>query len=207
MKINAVIMNPVQSPINTSVPEDGELLMPAGANTFEERHDLAAILERSKPDEVEQPKSTLSDRSGALTRRMVASRHQGEVYAIISEAHKNLSEWLEASIGGDANAYAVIRRLRRLIMRASRKVSDLNREDLLRSRQRSAERKEQEFEAERLRNELKRRISERRGRERGYPGIAVRGVSFISHNTGYIPQGGDIGSLSPPPPVCSPATE
>jgi hypothetical protein len=239
MKVNAVAANRIQAYTYSQNPAAEENQQPpAAAVSRGIQDDIAAVLERSEraKEEFNAKKSGPSDRSGSLTRRLVAARYQGEVYAIISEAHKNLSEWLEAALDGDASAMAAIRRLNRLIRRASRKVSDLNREDVLQQKQRRAEKREQEQAAAQIKAELKRKMAERVNRERGYmrdihyqanspPGFpkpmspaeleakvlalagAVQTVSSTGHNTDCIQPGGDIGSPSPPPPACSPATE
>jgi hypothetical protein len=237
MTVSSIASTIIQSYQNSSVPPEEP--PPSFMEFFDAQSDLAAIFERSGKDEkaIQQKPSGPSDRSGALTRRLVEAKYQGEVYAIISEAHKNLSEWLEAAIGGDAKAMAAVRRLNKLIRRASRKVSDLNKEDILRERHNRAEKKQMEAQAAQIRAELKRKIAERKQREQGYMrsarqqnGIggphfpkpmspaaleakvmalagAMQNVSTINHNTNCIQPGADIGSPSPLPPVSVPATE
>ena len=148
-----------------------EPALPAVPKPPGEDNDVAAILERSRKDAEDAVKSKASgptDHSGRLTRQLVAAQFQSEVYSIITEAHKNLADWLRAAAGGDGKAMAVIKRLNKLIRRASRKVGDLNKEDLVRQKRQRAERKEQENIAQQLRAELRRKTEERKKREKGY---------------------------------------
>jgi hypothetical protein len=111
------------------------------------------------------------DASGRLTRRLVAAGFQGEVRSIITEAYENMSDWLKAAMGGGEDArkaFAAIRRLNKLIQRAQRKIGDLDREDLLRLKRERAEQKQESLRAKQIEQELKRRIEERRMRERRY---------------------------------------
>ena len=158
--IRAYTYNPAEEPTPPAAPK------PPG-----EEYDLAAILERSKKDAEDAVQSKVTgpvDHSGRLTRQLVAARYQSEVYAVISEAHKNLADWLRAAAGGDGKAMAAVKRLNKLIRRATRKVGDLNREDIIRQKQRHAEKNEQEGIARQFRAELRRKIEERRKREKGY---------------------------------------
>ncbi|MDR0324634.1 MAG: hypothetical protein LBI19_00890 [Oscillospiraceae bacterium] len=125
--------------------------------------------EAAKAEKTAQPTGNgPADHSGRLTRRLVAARYQGEVYSIISEAYKNLSEWLQAAAGGDSNAMAAIKRLNRLIRRSSRKIGDLNKEDTLRDKQKRAEKAELELRAREIKAELRRIMAERKRREQTY---------------------------------------
>jgi hypothetical protein len=133
----------------------------------------AAILELSnlKPEADNAGSSGIKDKSGALTRRLVAAGFQGEVRVIISEAYENLSEWIKAAMAGGKeakNAFAAIRRLNRLIRRSQRKIGDLDKEDLLRQKQARAEKQQQEMRVKQLKVELYRRVEERKTREKRY---------------------------------------
>jgi hypothetical protein len=115
--------------------------------------------------------SGLKDKSGALTRRLVAAGFQGEVRVIITEAYDNLSEWLKAAMSGGkeaGKAFAAIRRLNRLIQRSQRKIGDLDKEDMIRQKQARAEQKQQEMRVKQLKVELYRRAEERKMREKRY---------------------------------------
>ncbi|MCL2002885.1 MAG: hypothetical protein FWG72_02640 [Oscillospiraceae bacterium] len=146
------------------VPEAAEAGFPA---PFEEP---AATLELSRPEAGAKDAKTPGpkDASSRLTRRLVAAAFQGEVRSIISEAYENLSEWIKAAMSGDEKAMAAIRRLNKLIHRANRKIGDLDREDVLRLKQRQAEKRQQDFRAGQIERELHRRIQERKLRERRY---------------------------------------
>ena len=129
--------------VNTAVnavqmAEEGQTLL-AAAEPKADGNDLAAIFERSEQSTQQTEKAKgPTDHSAALTRRLVAAKYQGEVQSIISEAFKNLSECLQAAAGGDAKAMAAVKRLNKLIRRASRKIGDLNKEDLIRQQQKRA---------------------------------------------------------------------
>jgi hypothetical protein len=142
--------------------------MPA-PSVYNPQADLAAIFERVG----KQPKYGVgpSDISGSLTSRLVAAQHQDSVRLVISEAYKSLGEWMKIAMGGGKEAekaFAVIKRLNKVIRRASRKIADLNKEDVVRSKQKRAERKNEEPEARRLKAELRRRLGERKQRETRY---------------------------------------
>jgi hypothetical protein len=170
MKINTAV--PQQSNNIFAPPALEEILQqPAEPPVREPDGNLAAVLERSK-GEVTTSKSGLTDNSGNLMSRLVRAQKQDMVRLVISEAYKSLGEWLKASMGGDSKeaekAFAVIKRLNRVIRRATRKVADLNKEDVVRRSQKRAEKKEREVEAKKFRAELKRRIAERKLRENSY---------------------------------------
>ena len=112
--------------------------------------------------------SGVEDYSGRLTQRLVAAATREEVHAILSEAFKNLGKAIQAAAGGDKDAAEVVRRLNKLIRRANRKVRDLSKEEEIRRREKRAERKELELLEKELERELKRKIAERKKRERQY---------------------------------------
>ena len=131
--------------------------------------ELAAIFERA--DKQPQYGTGPSDISGSLTSRLVSAQHQDSVRLVISEAYKSLGEWMKIAMGGGKaaeKAFAVIKRLNKVIRRATRKVADLNKEDIVRGKQKRAERKDEELEARRLKAELRRRMGERKQRENRY---------------------------------------
>ncbi|MCL2082797.1 MAG: hypothetical protein FWH04_06155 [Oscillospiraceae bacterium] len=116
--------------------------------------------------------SKVPDKSGALTRRLVSAKYQGEIRAILSEAFENLSDLITAAMSDDPAqsraALAAIRRINKLISRSQRKISDLNQEDMTSQRQKNAEKKELEQLAKEIEAELKRKIIERKRREKMY---------------------------------------
>lgn len=128
--------------------------------------------------EAEQSQSTMArkpsspkDESGRLTRRLVSAGKQGEVMTILSEAYQNLSEMLKAAMSGGEEgrkAMIAVKRLNKLIQRAQRKISDLDKEDGLRQKQSRAEKKQEELRVKQIKAELVRRITERKKREKNY---------------------------------------
>ena len=138
------------------------------------KEELAAILERSNQKNLAalQKGGGPSDNAGSLTQRLVAAQRQDSVRLVISEAYKSLGEWLKAAMSGEGQdaqkAFAVIKKLHRVIRRAIRKIADLNKEDALRAKQKQAEKKHQEFDARKFAAERKRRVSERKQREHTY---------------------------------------
>ena len=118
--------------------------------------------------ETDKTAGGLDDASGRLTKRLVAAQSKEEVQTILAEAYKNLGEALKAAAGGDEEAIKVIKRLNKLIRRATRKVRDLDKENDLRQKTKKAEKEQLELLAKQLKDELKRRIEERKKREKNY---------------------------------------
>ena len=110
----------------------------------------------------------LIDNSGKLTKLLVSAKSKGEVQNILSRAYENLGEAIKAAASGDSDAMEVVRRLNKLIRRANRKFRDLTKESEVRDKQKRAEKKELEMLAQQLKDELKRKIAERKQRERRY---------------------------------------
>jgi len=108
------------------------------------------------------------DNTQRLTRMLVAAKTTIEVQAVLADAFNNMREWQQLAAEGDKKAIAVVRKLNRLVSRGHRKVRDLNKEQLLRQRQKQAEEAEQEQIAQRLRDELKEAERIRKQRERRY---------------------------------------
>ena len=121
-----------------------------------------------KYNKADKNSSGVEDHSGRLTRRLVNAKSTMEVQAVLAGAYKNLGDALQAAAGGDEKAMEVVRRLNKLIRRANRKVRDLNKEEDIRQRQKKAEKKELEQLKRELEEELKRKIAERKQRERKY---------------------------------------
>ena len=110
----------------------------------------------------------IEDSSGRLTKMLVAARSREEVQYIISKAYTNMGEALKAAAGGDEKAMDIVKRLNRLIRRANRKIRDLTKENDVRQKQKRAEKKELEQLSRQLKDELKRKIAERKQREKRY---------------------------------------
>ena len=116
----------------------------------------------------ENKDSGIEDASGRLTRMLVAARTKEEVYEVLSQAYKNLGDALMAAASGDEKAMDIVRRLNKLIRRANRKNRDLAKESEVRKKQKRAEKEKLEQLSRQLRDELKRKIAERKQREKKY---------------------------------------
>ena len=110
----------------------------------------------------------LKDETRRLTRKLVNSRSTLEVQDVLREAFQHMKDAIMAAAMGDKKAMAILRKLQKLVRRGNRKISDLHKEQELREKQQRAEKKEQEQIAQRLREELKRALLERKRRERKY---------------------------------------
>jgi ribosomal protein L14 len=137
--------------------------------------DLKKALEDAKKtgtEAAQQNKNDLEDNSGALTRRLVTALSQEEVLSVISEAFKNLGAVRMAAATGEGKeakkAFAIIKRLNKLIARAQRKMKDLGEEAAMLLKHQRAEKKKQELLAKQIRAELERHIRERKNREKTY---------------------------------------
>ncbi len=195
MKVNAYEVKPVVSAYASAVPalikevtadpfddlaavlelsaEEESIL--AGRLNKEEKDpfDLKKALEDAeKTSAVQSNKNALEDNSGTLTRRLVAAISQEEVLSVISEAFKNMSAVRMAAAMGEGKdakkAFAIIKRLNKLIARAQRKMKDLGKEAMLLQKRQRAEKRKQEFFAKQIREELERHIRERKQREKTY---------------------------------------
>lgn len=127
-----------------------------------------------------------SDDTMKLTQRLVAAVMQSEVQSVISSAYSSISSLriiAALSKGQDAaKASAIIGRLQKLIARADRKITDLNNEDGLRSRKTKAEQTNQIKRAQEIKEELRKRILERRRRENGYLRETRRDKFYFSYD-------------------------
>jgi len=79
-----------------------------------------------------------------------------------------MREWQKLAANGDKEAIKVVRKLNRLVSRGNRKITDLNKEQVMRLRQQKAENAEKNQQAKRLEQELKEAQRERKARERRY---------------------------------------
>lgn len=116
---------------------------------------------------VSEPKDT----SARLTQRLVSACGQFQVRQMIAEAGGEMFVLrLIAALGGEnaEKAKAYLKKLDRFIVRAERKIKDLDREDDMRLRKKSAERKKQQKRAEEIKNELRKQRICRQARENGY---------------------------------------
>ena len=119
----------------------------------------------------------VDDPTRRLTRRLVAAKSVNEVYAVISEAYKSMGDILQAAAAGDKDAANILKKVKKLLSRATRKIRDLGKEEDLRRKERRAKQKEIEHLARQLEQELKRTLEKRKQREKKY----LRDVEF-EHN-------------------------
>lgn len=110
----------------------------------------------------------VDDPTARLTKRLVAAKVRDEVLSVMSEAYKAIGEALKAAAGGDDEAMEVVRRLNKLVRRVNRKLKDLDNEAELGRKAERARKKELEQLARQHELELKRRMAERKKREREY---------------------------------------
>ena len=124
--------------------------------------------QRAEAAEANEEGGGLKDETRRLTRKLVNARSTTEVQDVLREAFQHMKDAIMAAAMGDKKAMAILRRLQKLVRRSNRKISDLHKEQEIRERQQRAEKKEQEQIAQRLRDELKRALLERKRRERKY---------------------------------------
>ncbi|MDR2908896.1 MAG: hypothetical protein LBU86_03325 [Oscillospiraceae bacterium] len=152
----------------------------AGATSYlggEDYKGTLAILKKlaEKPKKAENPYAQADrpgDPSGQLTRRLVAAGGQVEARQIAAEAGSSIAKLrLYAAIvkGEEADkAMAAVRRLEKLLTRVSRKIRDLDGEDIVKVRKIKAEKERRERRAEQLKQELSKKRLMRMIREHGY---------------------------------------
>ena len=112
------------------------------------------------------------DSSAQLTKRLVASTGQFQVRQVMSEANKNLVGLRMAAAGAEgkdaARIQSYIRKLETLLTRARRKIRDLDSEDALKITQARAQKKKQQKRVEEIKEELRKKLVERKARENSY---------------------------------------
>ena len=108
------------------------------------------------------------DKTGRLTRMLVAAKSTVEVQSVLAEVFNHMQEWIKLAAEGDKKAMAVVRKLNKLVSRGNRKIRDLNKEQVMLERQQKAEKAQQEQIEQRLRDELERAKRKRKQRERRY---------------------------------------
>ena len=134
----------------------------------DKRNSILEALEKMRPQESDGSKSGVDDPTRGLTRRLVAARTTIQVQNVLRDAFKAMGDLIKAAASGCDDADAILRRLQRLIRRATRKVRDLQNEDDIRRKEAQARQREMENLARMYEEELRRRIAERRRREEGY---------------------------------------
>ena len=152
------------SEINKQVLSDSE----AGDEASQKSEVKSAFVPPIHEPDENGKSSNLEDPTRRLTRMLVAARTINEVHSVLSEAFKKMGDIIQAAASGDEDARRILGRLNKLIRRATRKVSDLNKEDQTRIKEANARKKEIEQLARQLELELKQRIAERKRREKGY---------------------------------------
>ena len=157
----------IEPPFDESDEEPAALLELsfAARNLDAENGTLSNIHEK---DDAKESDSKIDDPTYRLTRRLVTAKTINEVHSILFEAFKSLGDTIQAAATGDKKAQNVLRRLNKLIRRATRKVRDLGNEDEIRRKKEQARRKEIEHLARQLEQELKRKLEERKRREMRY---------------------------------------
>ena len=110
----------------------------------------------------------IDDPTRKLTRRLVAASNINQVHTVLSEAYKAMGEIIQAAAHGDEKAANILRRLNKLIRRATRKVRDLNHEEQLRMKETRAREKDIQELARQIEMELTRKYKERKLREKKY---------------------------------------
>lgn len=173
-------------PVEASDEKTQPAAQPAGA---EGRQDVVAIgaaeedtqlqkwqelLEqlREAPNKLEMKTSAPKDGSSRLTQRLVSAVSQFEVRSVITKASTELmNARIAASLAtGDdkKKAQAIVRRLEKVIDRATRKISDLQGEENLQRQVNQAQKAKQRQRADELKGELRAQKRRRQERERRY---------------------------------------
>jgi hypothetical protein len=115
--------------------------------------------------------SNPKDSSGELTQRLVSALGQFQVRQVMGDINKALMS-LRIMAGGNSKnamlARAYIRKLEKVLLRADRKLDDLDKEDGLRSKQTRAEKLNQQKRVDEIKKELLKRELERKIRENSY---------------------------------------
>ena len=140
--------------------------------TEETREKLSnkAVRENERAEEVEGEgeDERPTDETRKLTRMLVAAKTPDEVQGVLIDTYNHMSEWQKLAANGDKEAMKVVRKLKRLVSRGNRKITDLNKEIVMHQKQQRAEKAEKNREAKRLEQELKEAQRERKARERRY---------------------------------------
>lgn len=113
-----------------------------------------------------------SDSSGKLTRRLVSANMPMEVRGVMMEASRAISNLQIAAANCDkadrAKIDAMIARIRKVLDRGSRKIKDMDSEQQLAARRKKAQKAKQNTRADDLKEQLRRRVTERKFREQRY---------------------------------------
>lgn len=144
---------------------------PEEKTVLDQWKDMLEQLENAK-NAFKVKSSPPSDQSARLTQRLVAAGDALEVRKVLGEAGNALISLQTAAAHAEGKdkqkIEAMIRKINKLMDRASRKIKDLGNEENLRQQQSRAKAAKQQARAEELKDELRRRQSERMKREQGY---------------------------------------
>lgn len=153
---------------------------PAGPDSGQEQvESLREMLQEAREKAEERRESLKVRKSGTqygdaammAYARLARAKSQGEVSAAAGYARRRIAQF-QAALGSDSEnserIRAAIRQLQKAVGRAGKKKRELQREDLVRARQRRAQLEKQRRKAAGLNQELNRRRSMRMIREAGY---------------------------------------
>lgn len=127
--------------------------------------------ERRDSLKLSQNSAQYGDAAMTAYARLARARNQGQVNAAAGYAQRQIARCKAALRSDSENSdriKAAIRQLEKAVSRAGKKKRELQREDLVRARQRRAARENQRRKAASLRQELERRKTMRMIRESGY---------------------------------------
>lgn len=156
---------PVRQSDPLSLPQDD-------APTLMERMIEAQKKAKEQKDKFRIPKNTrYGDRAIEAYARLSRARRQSDVTAAASYARRQIAQLRTAKRQDEENApriQAAINQLQKAVTRAGKKKRDLEREQLTEVRRKRLEQKNQLADAQRLRQELRRKQALRMIREHGY---------------------------------------
>ncbi len=104
--------------------------------------------------------------TGGSYAKLAKATSKGQVQAVISQAHRNIASLRSAAVFGDEKerkkAETAISSYQKLLLRSRQKVKRLDEEQLIRVRQKKAEKQELERKAKRIRLELEKKKTKRK---------------------------------------------
>ncbi|MDR1702210.1 MAG: hypothetical protein LBR56_05500 [Sporomusaceae bacterium] len=194
--------------------EDIEDILEISEESKKKLQELLGQLEEKK-SLYEMSESKPSDSSGPLTQRLVSALGQFQVRQVIADANKALLS-LRVIAGGNgkhaALARAYARKLEKLLVRADRKIEDLDKEDGLKSQKSRAEKLNHEKRIEEIKKELRKKELERRMRENGYlleaaqdkmPGTDPTAFNITTQDAALTSQAESMAAAEPSSPTIS----
>lgn len=158
-------------------PSDPLSFTQGNTTTLIERMIEAQKKAKEQKDKFKIPKNTrYGDYAVEAYARLARARRQSDVSAAAGYARRQIAQLKVAKRQDSENApriQAAINQLQKAVVRAGKKRRDLEREQLTELRRKRLEKGKQQQEAQRVRQELRRRQALRRLRERGYIREAV----------------------------------